>query len=67
MSFFLACFVNLYYKALQSFLFSFYFCICNLCISLYHCKLDYENKDIYNNMCVYINKNKSQLRKECLK
>jgi hypothetical protein len=21
--------------------------ICNLCISLYHCILDYENKDIY--------------------
>ena len=26
---------------------TFCFCICNLCISLYHCILHYENKDIY--------------------
>ena len=39
------CVSNFYCKALQSYFCSFCFCICNLCISLYHCKLDYENKD----------------------
>ena len=53
MNFFLVCFVNLYYKALQSYFCSFCFCICNLCISLCHCKLDYENKYIYRFTTTY--------------
>jgi hypothetical protein len=48
MSFFLVCFVNVYYIAhLSYFLYMFCFCICTLYISLYHSILDYENKDAY--------------------